>query len=102
MSNPVLITEPRYPGCIFTRNEAEGAIPNGTHIRKVNGEFGDGTPDGTIGVVVGSLSAAEISAVEREKLPPPHRNADYAYFVEWRTNTQQVVGVIGTKIERSE
>lgn len=61
----------------FTREQANGAIPNGTRIRKAWGESGDTTPVGTGGVVLGSLDARDAVPLDlREKC------GDFFYFVE--------------------
>lgn len=49
-----LVDEPGWTGT-FTRYQAKGAIPNGTRIVKAVSEPGDGTPDGTLGTVLGSI-----------------------------------------------
>lgn len=52
-------------------SEAPGAWRNGTVVAKANSQPDDGTPDGTRGIVLGSIDV-------REKGP-----ATFAYFVEW-------------------
>lgn len=52
-------------------SEAPGAWRNGTTVAKVNSQPDDGTPDGTLGKVLGSI---DVSA----KGP-----AKFAYFIEW-------------------
>ena len=58
---------------VYTKNQAEGALPNGTRIEKVNSEPGDGHPDGAVGTVIGSIGPAVIPGF-------PDR---YVYFVVW-------------------
>lgn len=53
----------------FTRNEAPGALRNGTLVEKVNSEPGDTHQDGARATIVGSLGRAAPSK--------------YGYFVEW-------------------
>jgi hypothetical protein len=42
-----------YPGYhgAFTKNEVEGAWPNGARVIKAKSELGDSTPVGTLGTV---------------------------------------------------
>lgn len=47
-------------GLMLTRQQADGAIPNGTLIVKINSEPGDGHPDGSLGTGrdAGSIAGA--------------------------------------------
>ena len=68
--------------------EAEGAIPNGTRVRKTREDpEGDITPIGTQGVVLAS-HRVDIDGVT------------YAYFVEWDTTPGVPIGCGDWKIER--
>lgn len=84
---------------IFTRNEESGAIKNGTVIRKRQSETGDQTPDGTVGVVLGSVSADGVDTNALAQVPENLRDFDFGYFVEWQTMPKCAVLVIGSKIE---
>lgn len=68
----------------FTRDEALGAWKNGTPVVKANSEPGDAHPDGTPGVVLGSISH------------PSVQNGAVFYFIEWapRPRTAVVAGAI--------
>lgn len=60
---------------MYVEGEAEGAIPNGSRVVKVNAQEGDGSPNGTPGIVVSSIS-----------VPPDMReeyNASFVYFIDW-------------------
>jgi hypothetical protein len=74
-----------YPGYegVFTRDEAPGAIPNGTRIVKVWSENDKETPVGTNGTVLGSIS---------------HPNVGLAYFIEWDSRPRQAVLNVEKKI----
>ena len=61
-------------GVIFTREQAPGAWPNGTVVRKANSQPDDGTPDGTQGIVIGSI------AIMEPKVGP----SQFAYFLYWK------------------
>jgi hypothetical protein len=78
-------TEPGWNGA-FMRKQAEGAIPNGTRIVKINAEAEDAHQNGTPGVVLGSMMHPEIM------------NGAYFYFVEWAPKPRTAVGVMGMKI----
>lgn len=83
-----------YPGYVgaHTRNEAVGAFPNGTRIRKCLAEEGDAHPVGVIGSVLGSIAVPE-TAEELHKISP------YCYFVEWDDQPKKAVFTAGKKIE---
>jgi hypothetical protein len=51
----------------FTTDQAEGAYPNGTRVRKVNADSGDQTRNGAIGTVLGSITGRGM----------------LGYFIEW-------------------
>ncbi len=69
----------------FTRNQANGAIRNGTHIRKCKTEPSDAHGIGEPGIVLGSI-----------QIPGDPR---IGYFVEWSRCPNVAVFVIDWKIE---
>jgi hypothetical protein len=82
-----LTTEPGWFGH-FTRQQATRArFSNGTVIRKVKEDPGDGTPLGTEGTVLGSIY---------------HPTLGVGYFVEWANLPKTAVFVVGWKIERGK
>ena len=103
--DPFTMEPKRYGNCVFTRQEAEGAIPNGTVIRKCDAEEGDGHPIGAMGVVIGSLAADPRNELPTSKLlemEPRFRDSQFAYFIEWRGEPHMVTGIIAPKIETVE
>lgn len=86
---------------VFTRNQAEGALPNGTPIVKRNSEPGDAARDGDKGVVLGSMnSIPEVEAEARAKgVRPPDA---FFYSVEWRTRPRHALNVMDWKIARAD
>lgn len=76
---------PGYTGA-FTRDQAPGALPNGTRIMKANSEDGDGHQDGARGTVLGSISHPDV-----------HGGA-VMYFIEWDARPKVAVGTIGFKV----
>lgn len=83
-------------GLVFTREEAENApIANGTRVIKVSSEAEDGHPDGTEGVVIGSL---EFSAEDRQAHPPHLRHVQFAYFVGWNPAPELPMGTLDYKV----
>jgi hypothetical protein len=72
--------------------QAEGAIPNGSYVRKVNSEPGDETPNGTLGKVFGSVGPMPASD---EKFA-----GVYGYFIGFDTKPDMLGFVIGTKLEQ--
>lgn len=83
--------EPGWVG-VFTRNQAEGAIPNGTRIEKSEGEAGDSNPIGATGTVLGSLPAPD-------GMPAKFAHVKHFYFVEWDNYPKQACGVLDYKIK---
>lgn len=74
-----------YPGYIgvHSREQAPGAMPNGTRVIKVAGEPSDTHPIGARATVLGSVSTP----------------ANLAYFVEWDASPRHAVLVIAWKIQ---
>ena len=56
-----------------TKNQAEGALPNGSRVEKVNTSPGDGHQDGAMGKIIGSVETPGVPGF-------PDR---YVYFVAW-------------------
>lgn len=83
---PELIQPPGWFGH-FTRESADGALPAGTMVRKTNSEAGDGSPDGTKGVILGSIRHPEI------------RGNEPLYFAEWATLPRRAVACMAFKLE---
>lgn len=81
LSELLTYTEPLF---VFTRRQAEGAIPNDTPVTKCNSEAGDVTPDGGKGVIVGSI------AIKGRIL----------YFVRWDAVPEIPVACMDFKVER--
>ncbi len=81
-----------YPGYtgLFSRDQADGAIPNETRISKVWSEPGDAHKIGELGTVLGSAVC------------PPKLSSEikYLYWVEWDNMPKAAVGVIDKKIDR--
>lgn len=68
----------------FTREQAAGALPNGTTIVKVNSQPGDFHANGTLGTVIGSVG--EYGAV-------------VFYFIEWAPRPRCAVGTLAYKVK---
>jgi hypothetical protein len=73
---------------IYTTDQVEGAIANGTPVVKVLSEEGDTNPVGTRGVVIGSVAGDFDGRVIVD------------YFVEWETAPNVPVVVADEKIAR--
>lgn len=75
-----------YPGWAgaHTRDQAPGAIPNGTRVRKLKDDPGDLHPIGSEATVLGSIH---------------HLAVGYGYFVEWDASPRTAVFVVPWKIE---
>jgi hypothetical protein len=87
--NPTEVVQPSAAMYEALLGGAEGALPNGTPVRKCNSEPGDRALDGTKGVVQGSISAL-----------PEHiaLGIHYGYLVQWAGDPFPTF-VISTKIE---
>lgn len=72
----------------FLRSTAQGAIPNGATVFKANSEHNDAHPDGTPGVVLGSMSHPKV------------QDGAIMYFVEWVKTPKVAVAVMGNKLRR--
>jgi hypothetical protein len=68
-----------YPGWIgqHTREEAEGALENGTRVRKIGSRPREGHQDGALATVLGSVIAPW--------------GPGYGYFVEWDDRPREAV-----------
>lgn len=84
---PPLVHEAGWRGA-FTRAQADGAIPNGTRVVKVNSEPGDGNPDGETGIVLGSFRTRVVPGYEE----------DVCYFVEWRLYPNTATATLGRRL----
>ena len=97
MSQPdvddLMVNEPDYVGT-FTRNEAEGAYPNGTRVCKINSEKGDTFSDGEPGVVLGSLGPLEMPEITKETF--------YFYFVEWDSKPRVACGIASLRLGKAQ
>jgi hypothetical protein len=69
----------------FTTDQAEGAYPNGTRIRKVNAEANDSHRNGATGTVLGSLRGGPI----------------LGYFIEWDNMPRMAVFVAAGRVRRA-
>jgi len=90
-------SEPGWVGN-FTRNQAEGAISNGSQIVKVLQDRGDTHPLGSKGVVLGSIGPLSPAFQITKEFPP----ARYSYFVAWDIEPNVAVVVIDYKIKLME
>lgn len=77
-------------GFVFSREQAEGAMPNGTQVEKQNSEAQDGHPDGSLGEIVGSMGP----------LDEPVLGCRYGYFVMWDATPELPVFVMETKVKK--
>lgn len=93
-------TETGWVG-VFTRHQAEGAIPNGTAIVKADSEPGDAHPTGAKGTVLGSIpTIPEVEADARARgLRPPDA---FFYSVEWSARPRVAINIMDWKIRRAD
>lgn len=86
-----LKNEPGWTGS-FSRAEAEGALRNGTRVRKLIMEEGDTHPVCAPGTVLGSLAVpAELSRGQRHQVR-------FFYYVEWDMSPKEACAVMDYKI----
>ncbi len=86
MSLEELLTSGARDPILFTRYQAEGAIPNGARVRKSSSDPGDAHAVGSLATVLGSLGPLE---------------GEFGYFVLW-DDLAAPVFVVGRKLERVE
>jgi len=86
MSIEDLLSEGARDPILFTRYQAEGAIPNGARVRKSRCEPGDSHAVGDLATVIGSIGPLE---------------GEFGYFVLWDDFAAPVF-VAGRKLERAE
>lgn len=79
---PNLKEFPGYSG-LHTRDQAPGAIPNGSRVRKVASDPGDTHQDGALARVLGSIH---------------HPQVGFGYFVEWDSHPRAAVFVAGPRV----
>ena len=75
---------------MFIPGSVAGALPNGTRIRKVNSQPGDGHADGDQGTVLASHGPVEV----------PDLGTELLYFIDWDSHPGVPVGTIGSKIDK--
>jgi hypothetical protein len=75
----------------YTNQQAEGAIPNGSAVVKQASEPGDIHESGRTGIVLGSISVADVTV-------PGLPKARYIYCVRWDDDPRPVF-VMDWKIE---
>lgn len=69
------------------RGQAEGAIPNGATVQKVNSADGDTHKDGALGTVIGSMGPLGDSYPDR-----------FVYCVQWLDLPGVPVWIIGSRV----
>lgn len=107
---PFIVNPEVYGDNIFTRNEADGAWPNGTKVRKIYAEEGEGefaaneraTAIGEIGTVIGSIETdiPPKGTPEFRSIDPHLRDAQIAYFIEWQQAPNECVAAVDKKLEK--
>lgn len=86
-------TDPGWEG-LYTREEAVGAMPNGTRVRKVISKPEDGHRDGALATIIGSFAAGDGAPINVKG-----HLVRYFYFVEWDDMPKVGVGVSEHRIE---
>jgi hypothetical protein len=81
--------EPGWRGS-FTREQATGALANGTRVVKARSEAKDKTPTGTPGIVLGSYRHPDIM------------NNVILYFVAWASAPRIAVACVEWKLRAAE
>ena len=78
---------------------AEGKLPNGTRVRKVNSRPGDTHQDGAPATIVGALGPAgeEIKAELKQR---GLREVEWVYWVIWDDLPGVPVAITDTRVER--
>lgn len=74
----------------FTRDTAEGALPNGSLVVKTHSHESDSLPDGTPGVVLGSI------------IHPDLANGRLCYFVEWAPRPRTAMATVADRLRPAQ
>ena len=80
---------------VWCEDEAEGAIPNGTRIKKRNTMDGDSVANGELGVVLGSILYPD----HLPQQPVYKDKVKHLYFVTWDSIPDKPIGTSDYKIE---
>lgn len=78
----------------FIGHQAEGALANHTDVVKVNSEKEDRNPNGTKGLIVGSIGTDHPVNIAGKMVK-------YLYFVIWDTDFDHPVATIDFKIQEA-
>lgn len=89
---PGMRSEPGWIG-EFSRDQATGAIENGTAVAKIKSEPEDTHQDGAMATVLGSLAVPEDLRAEYP--------CEFVYWVEWYDTPRCAVFVGGHRIRRA-
>lgn len=81
----------------YSDDQAEGAFLNGSRVRKINSELHDRTPDGVLGIILGSIDAAALLPEQALRL-----GVKYMYFVTWDDRPTFAVAVMDSKVAREQ
>jgi hypothetical protein len=92
---PILRDYPGYTGK-FIRDQALGAISNGTRVAKINSVHGDTVGDGELGTIVGSLDIVKAAP----SLADQYR-AEFLYFIEWDSMPRHIASVRDFRVGRA-
>lgn len=101
MKEPIVVkiyfTPAGLPAVVF-EGEADGAIPNGTQVRKVSTQEGDRTSIGALGTVYSSIDGSEL-ADDPAALGHDGQPVLFFYFIEWDDRPGVYIGITDAKIE---
>lgn len=93
MDSPAPISMQRlYNGILYVSDDLDGApIKIGSRVCKINSEENDTTPNGTQGLVIGSISILIDPAIDGQ-------SPDHCYTIVWDDKKQVPIGTIGRKL----
>jgi hypothetical protein len=87
---------------VFTGNQADGALANGTRVIKTNSEPDDGHSNGESGTVIGSIKVPEeVREATRSMADFRFPNETHVYWVVWDAGPGLPVFTIGSKLQTS-
>lgn len=93
-----LSKEPFY--AVHTREQAEGAWPNGTSVQKIQSAAEDKHQDGSRATVTGSLGPFTRDFIKDPPTPDDPHLELYFYFVEWEDLPGIPAGILSYKLQR--
>jgi len=83
----------------YTTEQAKGALPNWTRVRKINSKEDDTHKDGALATIIGSSGPLDVAALASPLPPEAAGKPLYVYWVIWDDVPGLPVGIAGFRVE---